>query len=149
MSTSYYGRRKADGSTQKVMLNLGEGLNEFLPPMSIRDGQLAACKNFYSTDGISLTSTPYHVDYTADARDLGELVFYGADIGAIPSLFSSGAEATYLDFGTTVDISSLEFGTMPTVDGILYVSQSGSYAVYGSAAQKGILVYEIGGLELV
>ena len=139
--SSYYGRSKAQGSTQKVMLNLGEGLNEFLPPMSIRDGQLSACKNFYSPDGTSLQTVIQIDPVEAVIVPTGNMIHYGIS-DTSPSIFVDNTAGTlkYFSFaGNNVDISSYGLYGETYMDVIPWAKQAADYYYYFPVAENAFI----------
>ncbi len=155
-----YNRQKVRGSERKVIMQLGGGLNEVLPPTHIADGQIARGKNFYSEDGVSLRSIPanqWDDPYTLEDDGVGYLVAtYNGLYSDVPILTQKWIgtptfkyEAYQVqggDLSSPIDVSSLHFGTgiyAPAMKGVWYITQANKYAIYWSKEMTSLLVVDM------
>jgi len=150
----YFDRKKAPNIKTIVLSELGDGLNEVFPPLNIRDGQLAKCRNFYTPDGVTLRtipcdaySNPYPLSATED--DYGIATFNGIGSNVLPLMFSSADGSTYKAAriqgatGTVYDVSSNNFlvsETLETRGAVEFITQSAKFSIYWSELMNALMV---------
>ncbi len=156
-----YNRQKVRGSERKVIMQLGGGLNEVLPPTHIADGQIARGKNFYSEDGVSLRSIPanqWDDPYTLedDGADYAIATYNGlySDVPTLTKKYIGAPSFHWIAYnvqngalGSAIDVSSLNFvidpWMSPAMKGVWYITQANQYAIYWSQSMSSLLVIDM------
>lgn len=154
---SYYGRKKALGSSKTIIKHFGGGINEILSPINLTGNVIANSNNFYSPDGLAIRSFPNraHVEYfplSATNDNYHFCTWNGSTSALLPMFMTYGgspakwtAKQLLTAAGTAYDLTSyaMEINRTDMTCGALeFVTQAATYSIYWSALANFFIVQQ-------